>query len=223
MLKRVVFVCSRFTENPPIWYWETNPSFLRWFCHSWLSEQDWGKTHMKASKNSNNVFGDERLAHILTIVVSLGVKLTYVFFYVTTELHQWRYVVIFWFFILFYCWWPYFIVCGFCRTIRACECLLLLFMRLFWLFVFSYRTWVGTLVLVLCEHEWVLRYWSFVDMSEEWWLTWSISSGTLTHIKTIETCVESAFATVCVRFAIASHYLLFWWGRLSRVALQQVT
>jgi hypothetical protein len=29
-----VFAHSRFIENPPIWSWETNPSFLRWFCHS---------------------------------------------------------------------------------------------------------------------------------------------------------------------------------------------
>jgi hypothetical protein len=29
------FAHSRFVENPPIWSWETNPSFLRWFCHSW--------------------------------------------------------------------------------------------------------------------------------------------------------------------------------------------
>jgi hypothetical protein len=35
-----------------------------------VSEQDWGKTHIKASKNHNNIFGDERLAHIKTIVVS---------------------------------------------------------------------------------------------------------------------------------------------------------
>jgi hypothetical protein len=28
-----VFAHSRFIENPPIWSWETNPSFLRWFCH----------------------------------------------------------------------------------------------------------------------------------------------------------------------------------------------
>jgi hypothetical protein len=28
-----VFAHSRFVENPPIWSWETNPSFLRWFCH----------------------------------------------------------------------------------------------------------------------------------------------------------------------------------------------
>jgi hypothetical protein len=49
------------------------------FYHSWLLEQDWGQTHTKASKNHNNVVGEERLAHIRTIVVSLGGKLTYLF------------------------------------------------------------------------------------------------------------------------------------------------
>jgi hypothetical protein len=53
-----------------------------------VPEQDWGKTHMKAYKNCNNVFDEERLAHIRTIVVSLGGKLTYLLFYTTTELHQ---------------------------------------------------------------------------------------------------------------------------------------
>jgi hypothetical protein len=38
-----------------------------------------GQTHMKASKNHNNVAGEERLAHMRTIVVSLGDKLTYLF------------------------------------------------------------------------------------------------------------------------------------------------
>ncbi len=68
-----------------------------------VSEQDWGKTHTKASKNCNNIFGEERLAHIRTLVVSLGGKLTYVLIYATTELHQRRYVVIFAVFILFCC------------------------------------------------------------------------------------------------------------------------
>jgi hypothetical protein len=49
---------------------------------------------MKASKNHNNVFGEEHLAHIRTLVVSLGDKLTYVLIYATTELHQRSYVVI---------------------------------------------------------------------------------------------------------------------------------
>jgi hypothetical protein len=65
--------------------------------------QYWGKTYMKAYKNRNNVFGKERLAHIRTIVVSLGGMLTYVLIYATTELHQRRYVVIFRVVILFCC------------------------------------------------------------------------------------------------------------------------
>jgi hypothetical protein len=35
------------------------------------------------------------------------------------------------------------------------------------------------------------------------------SAGTLTYVKTIETCVESAFATVCVRSAIVDHFFCF--------------
>jgi hypothetical protein len=34
------------------------------------SDLDWGKTDTKASKNRNNVVGEERLAHIRTLVVS---------------------------------------------------------------------------------------------------------------------------------------------------------
>jgi hypothetical protein len=68
-----------------------------------VPEQDWGKTHMKASKNYNNVFGEEHLAHIRTLVVSLDGKLTYVLIYATTELHQQMYVMIFGVFILFCC------------------------------------------------------------------------------------------------------------------------
>jgi hypothetical protein len=51
-------------------------------------EHDWDKTHMKASKNYNNVYGEEHLAHIRTIVASLSGKLTYVLIYATTKLHQ---------------------------------------------------------------------------------------------------------------------------------------
>jgi hypothetical protein len=161
-----MFVHSRFVENPTIWSWETNPSFMMWFCYSWLLEHEWDKTHMKASKNCNNVFSEERLAHIRTIVVSLGDKLTYVFFYATMELHQWRYVVIFGVFTLFYCWWTYFIICALCRTIRTCWCLLLLFMDIFSCLCLDVRTlsgyfgtsplwtWVGASVLVLYGLEW---------------------------------------------------------------------
>jgi hypothetical protein len=52
------------------------------------SEQDRGKTHMKVSKNHNNVISEEFLAHIRTIVVSLDDNLTYVLFYATMKLHQ---------------------------------------------------------------------------------------------------------------------------------------
>jgi hypothetical protein len=41
-----VFVDSRFVENPPIWSWETNPSFLRWFCYigsGWKWWSSWSK------------------------------------------------------------------------------------------------------------------------------------------------------------------------------------
>jgi hypothetical protein len=139
-----VFVHSRFVENPSIWSWERNLSFLRWFYHNWLSEQDWGKnTHTEASKNCNNIFGEEHLTHIRTIVVSLGGKLTYVFFYATTELDQRRYVVIFGVFTLFYYWWPYFVIYGLCRTIRTCRCLLLLFMDIFDCLYLDARTWSG--------------------------------------------------------------------------------
>jgi hypothetical protein len=105
-----------------------------------VPDQDWGKTHMKASKNHNNILGEERLAHIRTIVVSLGGKLTYVLFYATIELHQRMYVVIFRVFILFCCWLVYFVVCGICSIIRTCGCLLLLFMDIFGCLFLDVRT-----------------------------------------------------------------------------------
>jgi hypothetical protein len=49
------------------------------------------------------------------------------------------------------------------------------------------------------------------------------STGMLTRVNTIETCVENTFAIVCVQSAIAGCFLLFWWGRLGRVTLHQVT
>jgi hypothetical protein len=41
---------------------------------------------MKATKNYNNIVGEERLVHIRTIVVSSGGELTYLFLYTTTVL-----------------------------------------------------------------------------------------------------------------------------------------
>jgi hypothetical protein len=62
-----------------------------------------GKTHIKASKNHNNIFDKKHLAYISATLVSLDGKLTYVLFYATMELHQRRYVMIFGMFILFCC------------------------------------------------------------------------------------------------------------------------
>jgi hypothetical protein len=79
-----VFVHPRFVENPPVETWETNPCFFRGVLSQLVSEQNRDKTHTEASKNHNNIVGEECLAHLRTIVVSLGGKLTYVFFYLTT-------------------------------------------------------------------------------------------------------------------------------------------
>jgi hypothetical protein len=82
-----VFAHSRFIENPRIGSWETSPCFFRGVLSQLVSEQDRGKTHTESYNNNNNVVGEERLTHIRTIVVFLGGKLTYVFFYATRELH----------------------------------------------------------------------------------------------------------------------------------------
>jgi hypothetical protein len=79
------------------------PAFSGGVLSQLAPEQDRSKTHINASKNNNNVVGEERLAHIRIIVVFLDGKLTYVFFYASMELHQRRYVVIFGVLILFYC------------------------------------------------------------------------------------------------------------------------
>jgi hypothetical protein len=128
------------------------------------------------------------------------------------ELHQRRYVVIFGVFILFCCWWPYFVVCGHGRTIRACGCLLLLFMDIFGCLYLADRTWSGYFS--------TGPLWKWVKTDD--WCDPS-SAGTLTRVKTIQTCVESASATVCVQSAIAACFLLFWWGWLGQDALHQVT
>jgi hypothetical protein len=48
------------------------------------------------------------------------------------------------------------------------------------------------------------------------------SAGTLTRVKTIETCLESTSGTVCVQSAIAGCFILFWWGWFGLVAMHQV-
>jgi hypothetical protein len=61
---------------------------------------------------------------------------------------------------------------NFCRTIRSVRVYFIVYALFFCLWI-EYA-WVGTSVLVLYGHEWVLQYWSFVGMSEELWLLWSI-------------------------------------------------
>jgi hypothetical protein len=75
-------------------------------------------------------------------------------------------------------------------------------------------------VITLSEYFGTGPLWTWVKNDD--WFDPS-SAGTLTRVKMIETRVESAFVTVCVQFAIAGCFLLFWWGRLGRVALHQVT
>jgi hypothetical protein len=97
--------------------------------------EDWGKTHTKASKNHNNIAGEEWLAHIRTIVVSLGGKLTYLFICLygiaSSKICRdfWSVDLILLLMTLFCCLWP-------CKTIRACERLILLFIK--FLVVFAY-------------------------------------------------------------------------------------
>jgi hypothetical protein len=104
VLYAYVCVCAfSLRQESQVGSWETNPCFFRVVHSQLVPEQGRGKTHMKASKNHNNVIGEERLPHIRTIVVPLGGKIIYLFFYATMELHQRRYVVIFGVLFLFYC------------------------------------------------------------------------------------------------------------------------
>jgi hypothetical protein len=101
-------------------------------------ELDWGKTHTKASKKSQQHCWCRMLSLYKDYSSLLGGKLTYVFI---LQLQNWadegqRHVVIFWLFTLFCCWWPYFIICDFNRTIRAANVLFCCLWR-FWLFVLS--------------------------------------------------------------------------------------
>jgi hypothetical protein len=168
-----VFAHSHFIENPLIWSWEIDPSFLRWFCHSWYQSKIGVKhtrKHLKSQqrfrwgtlsphKDSSSFFRWQ--ANLCVNLCNYGIASTKVC------CDFWSVHLILLVVTLFCCLWP-------CRTIRACVCLLLLFMDIFGCLCLGDRTWVGTSVLVLCGHEWVLRYRSFVDMGEKWWSMWSI-------------------------------------------------
>jgi hypothetical protein len=87
MLMCCVCVFSLHRESPGIILGD-KPLISQVVLSQLVSEPGWGTTHTKEPKNRNNVFDKECLAHIRTIIVSLGGKLTYVFFYATMELHQ---------------------------------------------------------------------------------------------------------------------------------------
>jgi hypothetical protein len=95
------------------------------------------------------------------------------------------------------------IIFAFFRTIRACECLLLLFMRLFWLFVFSCRTlkWVRKYYWPMMVIIWARKCWSARGMSGHESVEppkdmfYSSSVGTLTCDKSLVTCGESVLTS----------------------------
>jgi hypothetical protein len=61
---------------------------------------------------------------------------------------------------------------NFCRVIRTVYVYFIVYALFSCLWI--EEAWVGTSVLVLCGHEWIIRYWFFVDMSEDLWLLWSL-------------------------------------------------
>jgi hypothetical protein len=108
-----------------------------------VSEQDWGKTQMKASKNHNNVFRWGTLSpykdysSLFRWLANLCVLLC------NCAIASMKVFLIFVVFTKFCCWWPYFVVCSLCRTIRVCWCLFLLFMDIFGCLCLDVRTWSG--------------------------------------------------------------------------------
>jgi hypothetical protein len=92
---------------------------------------------------------------------------------------------------------------------------------LFWLFMISLGTWVGTWVLVCYGHEWAHECRSSKGMCESWWLLNPFFAGTLTHVKTIEMFVERAF---CHRMHVirGKGLLLFVWARTYRSCVQVI-
>jgi hypothetical protein len=75
---------------------------------------------------------------------------------------------------------------------------------------------VATKVLVHGRHDWACKCWSAREMSGHKSagplkiMFYSSSAGTLTFAKSIETCVESNFATECIQSAMVGRPLLFW-------------
>jgi hypothetical protein len=107
--------------------------------------------------------------HIRTIVFLTGGKLTMFKLCNYGKGTMW-FLGLFWIILLFMK--LILLLVNFCRTIRTKYVYFVVYALFSCLWIES--AWVGTSVLVLFGHEWVLRYLSFVDMSEELWLLWSL-------------------------------------------------
>jgi hypothetical protein len=129
-------------------------------------------------------------------------------------------------FSLFSYWWPYFVIYGFCRTIRTCICLLFC-LWIFWLFVLTCRIlkWVRKYQWLMRGLSWAHKCWSARGMlwAQKCWtlkgMFYPSSVGILTFARLIETCVESGFATVICMIHNNESFLLFWWERLGCVCI----
>jgi hypothetical protein len=69
-----VFVYSRFVENPPICSWETNPPFLRWFCHNKRGEKHSSKISFQMKWLSHG-YGNGGVVDILMVDAYSGMEL----------------------------------------------------------------------------------------------------------------------------------------------------
>jgi hypothetical protein len=121
------FQCSRFIENYPNMILGDKPLLSQGGSITvGYQSKIRGQTHMKASKIHNNVVDEERLAHMRTIVVSLGGKLTYLFiclYRIASRKVQSN----FWSVDLFCCWWHYFVVCGLLELLGLVDAFFLIY------------------------------------------------------------------------------------------------
>jgi hypothetical protein len=154
MLVCAVFVYSRFVENPPIWFWEINPSFLRWFYHSWYQSKirvkhTWKhqKLQLRCWRGMLSPYKDYN--SLLKWQANL--------FFSFMQLRIYADKGIRWFLVC----WPYFIIDGiillFVALIELLElCMLLLLVALFCFLWVACRTWR--------RHESAGSLWAWVGM-----------------------------------------------------------
>jgi hypothetical protein len=108
--------------------------------------------------------------------------------------------------------WPYFVVCGFCRTIKICGYLILLFMRLFSCLCLSVWTWYELPIRGWCEMPIRRIMWTTHD-GDDVDLFYPFSTCTLTHIKSLEyICWSRCVTDYTYAIYIGKSFLL--WGRI---------